>query len=177
MRKLLLALLFIPSIAHAAPTYVLCVKGDKITAKPVCSRGEVRLSVSGLSIQAQGAQGFQGPQGPQGVPGANGINGQQGPQGLPGKFDVSTCSKRESTASGAGNVSTSASCLVSEFAMSSGCFINSGSAIITSQRLINGTGSLIGDQAYNIIRCNAWDPFDTGLQYTIVAQAFCCRGL
>ena len=149
MKRLLLALLFIPSIAHAAPTYVLCAKGDKITAKPVCGRAEERIFLSDLLPQSASA--------------SRGEN----------------CHIRESSASGSNIVGVASVCLVSEMIIASGCFIEAAPGVVISQKLLNteGTNSLVPHQVYGGVSCVANDPTGSGRIYKLTAQAQCCGAI
>lgn len=174
MKKLFALFLLVPSIAVAAPTKapagMLCAQpSGAVVVKQRCAKNEARLdlsSITGKSVQGpQGAQGPIGPQGPQGV------------AGPVGGLDPARCVKREQTANGNGTISTSTACLVSEFVVSSGCYTTGGNGVIFAERLSVGENSLLGQQAYQIVRCGAYDPFFAEANITVVAQALCCNGL
>lgn len=172
MKYVLTALLFLPVAAFAQtakiPPLSLCAQANgTIVVKKSCSKVETRLNLTAIAAKGEaGSPGPKGDQGPQGLP---------GPQGPSGTFDLSKCTKREQTASGASVISTSVNCLVSEFIVSNACFISSGAGAVISQKLSVGSNTTLGPNAYGILNCVAYDPFFSGAVFTVGAQALCCR--
>lgn len=68
--------------AHAAPSQVMCIKGNRILIRPSkCNSGETRATVANLATQLSaegptGPQGEVGPIGPSGAAGSNGVSGR-----------------------------------------------------------------------------------------------------
>lgn len=103
------------------------------------------------------------------------LKGNQGANGNNGTLDPNKCFKRESQASGSGNVLATTNCLVSEFIVSSSCVTNTANSYQIASRLQGGQegGGLLGDQVYQSFQCYMGN--FTGESYTVTAQALCCR--
>jgi len=152
-------LCLMPFIVHAAPlkipTLSICIGvGGAVTAKQKCTRFETKLDFNALKAASVG------------------------PQGPAGTVNIAGCHIRESSASGALNVFATVPCLVSEFVTSSGCYISSGSAAVYYHKLVRGGpegGGLLGDDLYQLVTCGAADPSNSGANFTLTAQAWCCR--
>lgn len=167
MKKILLTIALVPSVAFAAPapTYKLCAKGDTISAKPKCKAGEVALNLSSLQGKV-GAQGFNGNQGPQGPQGA------QGPAGVPGTINPFDCITRSSefTASSRGSA-VFVNCAADEFLMTHGMETDDVEGSVNQIRLLynDGIGFPQGVRFHVVRNSGATSTFN------VTVKAVCCK--
>jgi hypothetical protein len=162
-----------------ASVMILCITStafaDKLCIQTTVNRKTLKATNKSV-VSATCPKGFTELADTSRFQGSAGATGAQGPAG--GFSVLSKCTKRESSETGTGYVSTDVQCLADEFMATNTCDSIDPEVIVTSW--LQAPASGISDKIYSYLSC-------TGLRtskftnlsaqsFTIKAQALCCKG-